>query len=53
MATKGDNIGKKLSNNEDFKKKIIIIAQETEKIIEQVPAQSFSELSNLLNVYRL
>lgn len=56
MAMKGENIGRKLSfnhdGNEDFKKNIIIIAQEAEKIIEHVPAKDFYELTNLLNNYR-
>lgn len=44
---------KRLPNDEEFRKNINIIAQQANKVIEQVTPKNLSEFSNFLNVLRI
>jgi len=46
------NLSKKVYENEELRKNIIIISKEVEKHVEQVPPKFLNDFTNLLNVFR-
>ena len=48
-----NELSRKTAGNEELRKNINIIAQQAEKVIEQVPLKNLTEYTNFLNVLRI